>query len=506
MSIANIACNKDQTVKKQLYPLAKQWREVFRPYSQKYRIKSNKTGKWIEVEKPLTDQQITNAINGKTTIGYVSSLKTHIIGIDIDYHTGNPWKNSKPCIELQKKYNRVISRLGYFPSILFKSPHGLHIYYLFTYIVPHKILADRLREKLCGLSDEILPTPNHALRIDPIKNCIDPETFRPIPLDLDINTIHSYNPATILDCTCLPGEKRATNNESRSKERTGKKISQEYKLEKIENSILPIEQGNTNEQIFRSSLLPTYYWVFNGDVDTAVDRIISHLLIPSGYKGELLRLKRLYQRINSSFRAFERNSSEFSAKAQQIQLSSPDKCLIEDLTQQHPFSQQRTESIKNFLENLFSWLGYQNDILQDKESSILWDWYYKRYCWYREKGFYPLPSAMLKSWNNQYRSILDWLEEIKILKQETKHYFDQENPYNSICRFYSVNRVYKVRPNSNTNFIEELKTSELSQRELSKILGVSNVTISHWIKGTKKISNKNLTKCQSNWETYKKAC
>jgi hypothetical protein len=105
----------------------KQFLEIHAPYRSKYSAQYQGTD-WVTRTSFLGDFLIGKALHGEMTLGYYQSSSTKVLGIDIDDHSG------KGKGYLQKKYDEVISRMGGLPpSLVNKSPRGLHVYYYLEY-------------------------------------------------------------------------------------------------------------------------------------------------------------------------------------------------------------------------------------------------------------------------------------------------------------------------------------------------------------------------------------
>ena len=82
--------------------------------------------RWATRTAFLKTSYIQEAIEGITTLGYFTNTITNVLGIDIDNHRNysETW--------LLDLYNQVVERLHCKPSILVKSPRGLHSYWYLT--------------------------------------------------------------------------------------------------------------------------------------------------------------------------------------------------------------------------------------------------------------------------------------------------------------------------------------------------------------------------------------
>ena len=475
---------------------AVEFKKTLNPYCKKYRFQKPVSSlydfnEWIEVNKKLSDSLINSALNGEKKISYFSSIKTKCIGIDIDdHHSKNAFdENGSPGRILLERYKNVVNGLGAYPSILFKSNRGLHCYYLFTDFTPHEILERKIKNRLSDCFIEILPTPNSSLRIDPKSNLVNPKTFEFIKFDTD--KIEVYELSSFLDCSPLDLRKRQLSNFKQAKG-----FYRLSKLEKLEESIIPVLPGTSNENIFKTGLLPAYYRTFNGNIDETVNRIQNRILIPSNYVGELTNTKRLSGRVASSFRKFDKQGIQFIGNIEQKQTSIESMLIINEILNSSPFSKRRNESLKLFLENLFYWKEYQDSILNDKRELIFWDWFYKNYTLLRKKGFYPIPSVLMKSWNLRYSEFMDYLKLIGILRLEIQYRHENTDSFDNHCRYYSIHTMFETKKRKDVDvvydMIDLISSKKVTKTELCKKIKTARTTLDRWMNGTTDIPKKRV--------------
>jgi hypothetical protein len=105
------------------------FKQIFSPYLGKYLFPKPEHGlfteadSWLTAEKPLTDGKIQRAIASAAVYGYFLSICARSFCIDIDDHAG---KGEGYLLSI---YQRTVNRLGRYPSVVCKTPRGLHAFY-----------------------------------------------------------------------------------------------------------------------------------------------------------------------------------------------------------------------------------------------------------------------------------------------------------------------------------------------------------------------------------------
>ena len=116
------------------------------------------------------------------------------------------------------------------PSVICRSPHGLHAYYFLAYPIPFTVLEERLKTILAGVPVEIKPTTRTGIRFPRIGKFIYPNTLLPVTTDFEqmLDEAERYHPAELFT-EINPEEIRES-----LKERKGNPAPRGSKIAKIE--------------------------------------------------------------------------------------------------------------------------------------------------------------------------------------------------------------------------------------------------------------------------------
>lgn len=472
---------------------AKKFLRTFKPYQKKYRVSSS-GGFWTEIDSPLTIELIDEAIKGKKKISFFTRYNLNYLGLDLDCHdVSDIWNNEEGYRVLLNKYSELRRVIGVYPSLLFKSDRGLHLYYFFNYRVNSEILVyktkKKFKESLDKLTVEILPTTTTTLKIDTSKSQLDPLTLKPIKYDLVNYSIYSahelFNEDLFKSNTLLNSIRKNEISQSKT-------VFNSLKFEKLEKALSKENFiGNTNRLIFQSSLLPSYFHA-GLSIDDSVYRI-QKLLFQNNYNGELLNKKdRLEKRIASSFRKFERNKQNyiFIGKDENKELSITDTILIENLCNSSPFNKRRNGHFRIFLENLFRWINYHDSMTFSQKE--FWSFFYRNYRLHRKNNYYPIPFKLFQKWNYRCSEFIEYLKEKNILKLRINHYFEFAGSCNNQCNYYEIGRITEMKKAYDIELIELIKNSGLGVSKVSKLLGVNKRTIHFWLSGERSIPKKDI--------------
>lgn len=464
------------------FELVKDWKTLHSPFIGKYRVGEKVPGlfgevtEWRQRENRLTDKLILEARLGKVLVGYFSTLSPDVIGIDIDFHKEqNPWTGSG-LIKTLKTYDGIVSSIGMVPSVVYKSPRGIHLFYKFDTKAPWELLAQRMKERLSTEQDlhaEILPSPNSTLRIDPISSYIDPGTLEAIAEPKDIRV---YSIAELYGLDDIKEFQKPSSKRKRSLS-----LKKQSSLEILEERILPIRKSNT---LFNGCPLLPAYFKSGLSVEQALDRIYL-LLKRSSYQGELMNPRRLEQRLKSAWANFKKKGYTFTGIQTHRQLELRDLSFIETVVNESPFSNRRKGSFKLFLENLIGWIRYHQNLSQSEKE--LWSHFYtyrdeqNRISGYRiftQKGWIPIPSKLMEKWNFKYKEIIDWLDKKNILTAETGYSVER-----SQCRYFQFRELIETRKGTHQDFIEELRKTGLSQMDLGTLMSIPQYVVSRLFLG-----------------------
>lgn len=482
--------------------LVKEWKDIHSPFVGKYRKGIEVQGlygkqtEWIQVERNLSKELIYQARIGESIIGYFSTLSPDIVGVDLDFHEReNPW-SPRELPRTLEAYESLVLAIRVHPSIVYRSPRGIHIFYKFKTKAPWDLLRNRIKEGLEDLEEtiqaEILPSPDSSLRIDSIQSYLNPETLENIDPP-KMEEIKTYSLDEFFGYDLKDWIKT-----SKKKER-GYSLRKQATLENLEESILPITKSN---QIFRDCpLLPAYY-KSGLSVRQAGERIIV-LLKRSGYSRDkelLSNPKRLMERLDASWRNFKRKGYCFEGIKKERQLELRDNYFIESLIYDSPFTNVRMDKFKAFLENLLGWIRYQQNLSQTEKEWFSHFYTYRNgktisgYRIFSKKGWIPIPSKMLWKIDRRYKDFLSFLESKGVLKIETGYSIEK-----SQCRYFSFRELIEIKgKDSNQSFIDQLREQRIPQNTLGKLLEVKQYTISRLLLG--QLSREKTTLLREKWE------
>ena len=470
------------------YPEAASFLERFKPYQGAYRQKQGPvdgqlafTGEasenWIHIESRLTPALIQKAIQEKARVSFFNRHSSSLLGIDIDDHNSDTF--SEPSTRMLKTYSQVVDALG-FPSVVFRSPRGMHCYWLFSNQLPFEVLRVRAMQRLKRMPSglEILPTPNKSLRIPSETRQLDPKNlFTPVKFDIDSVKPMHFTDAIGLES--LPSEVRL---DFKAKRELSKGLKQETRLSNLEKKLRDeISNGHSNE-VYKK--LATAYYRAGYTVEQAEIRLVD-FLHTTDYTGSLLFNRRERRtRLKSSYRHFQKNypigGFDYS-KNTSVQITIEDEILVSSLLNQNPFSRQRAKAVEQFIRNLFYWINYHDAIFFNETDLALWDYVYPYYRQRRKAGFYPLPRNTLQGWNHRYKEIIEWLSGIGVVQ-------DSGLPFVAgagISKYYKVNRLVERATDKGAELVEGLRAVPLKQSAIAAVLGVSRDAVSKWLKGVR---------------------
>lgn len=384
--------------------------------------------RWATRTAFLKTSYIQEAIAGITTLGYFANTITNVLGIDIDNHRNysETW--------LLDLYNQVVERLRCKPSILVKSPRGLHAYWYLTQPIATNILTELAKSKLQGIPVEIKPDTQTALRIPVANNLIDPTTFAPLHDTAEniMGTAERYQVGELFLENWEHITSRTTTERPRNKRTQHSLFKNAAKLSRGEAEIAPggFTPHHSNEQFLKLALL---YRTSGLDLETAYDRMTAVMARSYLYYGELKQPRRLRDKLKCEY-----SHNETAYEPTETYQGLFDLPIIEQVLKESPFANQRNEPIKIFLQRLFSWKHFQDEIASNPAEMQVWNFYYKYYWKNRKEGYYPLPKTLLRRWNGHYYEIIPFLEKLGILEPSPYGYSATGNG-NGICKYYRIN-------------------------------------------------------------------
>ena len=417
----------------------KAFTENFKPYRKKYIYQKQSNdlfslSGWQTSESYLTDNMIENALTGLAVYGYFLNTCPSCFGIDIDDHTGRGEGFLLSVLATVKnRFN------GLDPSVLCRSPHGLHAYYFLTYPIAFPVLEERLKSVLSGVPVEIKPTTRTGIRFPKIGNFINARTFLPVTDEFAriLDDAERYHPAEIFT-EISPAEIRES-----LKERKGKtlRLRELQKIAKIEAGFPCIYDGNTNEAL--CSLIPVYRSA-GLTADESAQRFFTNLA--PVYSGELRSFERLLRRIQSFYKNQpERFNRILQNEAQQIDFYSfllADKIAgkmtgqTETMYQKKGLTQKRN-TVRKAVLRLENWKTYIDGIKQNRQMVEYWNYLYPYFKKNTSEGFYPIPRNLWKEIHSHYEiNLLPFLLEVGYLEKSPYGY----SAGNGTCLHYRINQ------------------------------------------------------------------
>lgn len=417
-------------------PVAQVFKSSFSPYRGRHLI--NLAGDapdlfeggstWRTVDRPLRDTAIEDAIRGARILGYYLAASPRAFAVDIDDHGG------KGSAYLLERLEYVRDRLGAAPSLLVRSPRGLHAHYFLTWPVPAALLEERLRARFDrAFGIEIRPTMNQGLRIPAQDALLDPETTLPLKLSFRdaVDLAERYHPAELLSEEILPEAMRRS-----LAERKGAllRFRQWDKIARAEADALPILPGLTNGAL--CSLIPIYR-AAGLDEETAALRF-RDLLAPV-YSGELRSWDRLLGRVRSFYRntketPYTRPTGPRSRDLFAGVIADNLAACVPDMKR----ACQRRDTVRRFTLGILDWKAYIDAIKANPAALAAWNYLYPYFGKNLREGYYPLPRSLLRAIDPNYHRFLPVLTDAGFL---------EESPYQYVPNA-GISKYYKIRSES----------------------------------------------------------
>lgn len=386
---------------------------------------------WTTSQKYLTDQIIQSGIEGEILAGYFLAQSPRAFSLDIDDHA-----NRGPGF-LAAVYREAVARLaGEPPSILRKSPRGLHAFWFMSYPVPLEILLARLNTMLSGVPIEIRPTGTTALRIPAESDLIDPVTFMPLRESFEIAVAEAvrYHPAEVLGESIVPRAVRDSLRERRADYERLRRASTIARAEAAHQYIFPKESNDA-----LCALVPLYRAAELTE-DEAAARFA--LLLAPVYDGELRDWSRLIKRVHSFYKnAPERNPYEEG----RVDVGLFDQMAARNVAalwtgpaesrQQRAALTVRRRNLEAFALDILQWRGYVDTVRATPSEVATWDYLYPYFRKNVAEGYTPLPRNLLMKFDNHYHRLLPHLVGTGFLERSPYQYSAE----GGICYYYRVN-------------------------------------------------------------------
>ena len=394
---------------------------------------------WKTESRYLSTSTIEKSILGLITAGFYLTTAPNVLGVDIDDH------KSLGDAFLLSVYEQVCERLRCLPSLLVKSPRGLHAFWFLTERLPWAVLEECANERLQGIPVDIRPSPYQALRIPVESRLLDPGNLQllNLPIEAVLPSARAIHTSAIFGTDYLPDEIRES---LQGKKGRWKMIQALPRIEKIEADLLPFHDGMSNDVYCE---LVAFYKRAGLDEEQAYYRFVVCLVQSPGYSGSLRNPTELRRRIASSYRNLQWKPRQTPAQTDLFHLQ-----IAQNIADLSPFAVQRRKPIEQFILQILEYKSYHDEIRSDPVQVTKYTYFYPYYRQFAKAGLYPLPSTFLKATNSQYQTLMPWLRDIEFLREGTFEkvhtdgvvlyvaYFSGKSTYSNrdhVCKYYQVN-------------------------------------------------------------------
>lgn len=440
---------------------------------------------WTGGRGTLNNTVVESALAGTLTIAAYGTTATHVIALDIDAHGVR--SDSERRRILVALYERTVSAFDrHYPSLLYRTPNGLHAYYLLAEWRPSVVLKNEFADKLLangilppsrGIGVEVKLTHREALRLPRKDSQLDPETLQPIDFAPDG---YLYYPDELI------GERGTTEyaRESIKKRKSHLRnlTAADLSICRAESQAAPFVNGGTNEPYKR---LIVAYIASELTRDESIKRILKIARNSPRYTGGLLNFRTVRSKVDSSYRNLKATGALGGGSETAFQTELGDADLIASLVTICPQKLRKRATI--LLERLLAWQRWQDSIFADPAAVSVQDFLYRYYRHNRRRGLYPLPSSMLKRWGGfrYYREIIDWLESVGVLSASEG--FDYSS-FLGVCRYYRIQLEAKSSlriESAPLDPIEVLRRAVLasSQKQVAAHLSIDQSYVSFLLSG-----------------------
>jgi hypothetical protein len=474
---------------------ASRFKENFSPYTGKHIYQKQTPNifgqadlfEWRTIEQPLNDNKINRAIDGKITLGYFLSVCPVCLSLDIDDH------GKKGDDYLVLLYRNICHDVA-IPSLLCKTPHGIHAFYFLAHPVPEPLVMRHARRLLRDVPVELKPTTTVGLRIPTERGLLDPLTLQPLqkPFDEAVDAATVYYPAELFGMEIMPRKilEGLKERQSGIRVQTWKKVGKATE----EYATYGIQPGETNAAL--CDLVPVYRSAGLTPEETAAE--FTMLLAPH-YAGELRKYRRLLQRVHSFYRNEPENRFNALPKVYEVELFT--EMIAEtiaglvsgptDTVQQRGALTKKRRTVKKAVTLIESWKLYLDDVIAGKQSLAMWDYLYAFFKKNTSEGLYPISRNIFKKkMHEHYESwLLPFLLEIGYL--ERSHY--KYSRLYGICYYYRINSgkfiPAALKPNPKPKRISKAQVRaeqiraykqehpKMSNRAVAKVIGCSLDTV-----------------------------
>lgn len=404
--------------------------KVFNPEPSKY-VERDISGYLKTVRRELTITLIEGSqrpLSQKVISFFTREGMIDYFGMDIDDHDSNGWCDNLPTQILVERFNITVKIIGEHPSLIFRSPRGIHAYWFFIKPIPNVLLHNTLDDLFEGIKHiEILPTSKRSLRVPSQDNYFDNNLQKRDFPGFDCLVRYPYK--AIFKNGFIHGKENSDSKKTYIPKTNYTPLS----LIQIENSLLPLKNGQTNAVYTK---LVAKYKIHGLDESQAYARFVDLINRSPGYTGPLIvdlekRISTSYSRMASIGLSQAKSLSDLH-RDPRIRMAL--EFCIKRLGLDVPKRGKMKKSMITFLLNIISWKLACDNIFKNYETANYWEYLYNG-SWFKHKeGYYPLPYSLLRKWNTHYDRPLNLLKGIGIL---------EESPYNysttlKRCKYYRI--------------------------------------------------------------------
>jgi hypothetical protein len=387
---------------------------IFRPWRRAYFLKEDYSK--YTIHSYLSGKAIMKAFGEPAyNIGWFAPYATYAIGLDLDCH-GAPsaWSEElNPTAEILSLYTKLRDQIPAPPSFLSASNRGLHVYYFLTRPTAHITFAPLLKQRLAGLPIEIKPSPYTSLRI-PVKRRLVDANLHPLYLDgKDADIPLDWLSLPVYDIEAILGAD--WRSQYYDLLRSTPTSTHEYSLALNESSILPFEDGLSNDQLLSLVFL---YRRKGLSPEEALARITQGIASSPSYTGHIDdNPDVLMQRITAiyGYCGAEGLTKEAWSSVDKDNVSILARNLLSKISNLPSYKPRSRRGVIKYLEGLIAWKSFQDNVIHSPELVAHYDALYRYYRHNRNRGYYPLPFIVQRAWTSQWNLYLKLLLEAKIL-------------------------------------------------------------------------------------------
>lgn len=359
---------------------------------------------WLHRKSRLSYSKIEKALFNDIEVSYFASSYTRSVSIDIDDHISlSAWENDRPTNYLKTKYNKTVKAMNVIPSLVVRTPRGLHLTWFFEDISPTLTINRVTKDMVKGIGVEVKPTMSTGLRITNTNKILDPKSLLPTITKLEHSAVYKRIEIYDFRYSVTAKEQRKT----RKYANMGIYRAEAHILKTLAN-------GCTNTQL---CYMAGSYRANGATLEEAVGRF-RNLLNSIDYTGDLLHGNNLLNRMKSLY-----EGSGFIRYNKRDNTQDYQKIIdrIIEIAKNHI----GVRSIKPLIKLVTAILEYtdkQSIIYNNNESKAAYNEQYQFFNWNMKHDFTPLPVDVFLSANAKYWKYIPLLKAMGFLTESDMHY------------------------------------------------------------------------------------